>query len=79
LQKPFLSGFSSLLRCGKDLRQLPEILGGSGAEKFVVCATWATQSKPAEDKDAFEVRQEHLDLLPKPDLDLSPQLPSPCT
>jgi len=38
---PFLSGFSRLLRCGKDLRQLAEVLGGGGEEKFVVCAAWA--------------------------------------
>lgn len=39
---PCLSGFARFLRCGKDLRQLPEVLGGSGEEKFVVCAAWAT-------------------------------------
>lgn len=39
---PFLSGFSRLLRCGKDLRQLPEVLGGGGEEEFIVCAARAT-------------------------------------
>ena len=39
---PFLSGVSRLLRCGKDLGQLAEVLGGCGEEKFVICAAWAT-------------------------------------
>ncbi len=39
---PFMSGFSRLLRCGKYLGQFPEVLGGGGEEKFVVCAAWAT-------------------------------------
>jgi hypothetical protein len=38
---PFLSGFSRLLRCGKDLGQFPEVLGGGGEEEFVICAAWA--------------------------------------
>jgi len=41
-QMPFLSGFSRLLRCGKYLGQLPEVLGGGGEEKFVVFAAWTT-------------------------------------
>ncbi|MGX0974603.1 hypothetical protein ACSSVY_000299 [Roseovarius sp. MBR-51] len=39
---PFLSGFSRLLRCGKDLGQFPEVLGGCGEEEFVICAAWTT-------------------------------------
>ena len=39
---PFLSGCLRFLRCGKDLSQFPEVLGGGGEEKFVVCATWPT-------------------------------------
>jgi len=35
---PFLSGFSRLLRCRKDLGQFSEVLGGSGEEEFVICA-----------------------------------------
>ena len=35
---PFLSGFSRLLRCGKDLGQFAEVLGGGSEEEFVVCA-----------------------------------------
>jgi hypothetical protein len=41
-QAPFLSCFSRLLRCGKDLRQFPEVLGGGGEEEFVICAAWTT-------------------------------------
>ena len=39
---PFLSGFAHLLRCGKDLGQFPEVLGGGGEEEFVICAAWTT-------------------------------------
>ena len=39
---PFLSGFARLLRCGKDLCQSAEVLGGGGEEEFVVRAAWAT-------------------------------------
>ena len=38
---PFLSGFSRLLRCGKELRQFAEVLGGGGKEEFVVRTAWA--------------------------------------
>jgi hypothetical protein len=34
---PFLSGFSRLLWCGKDLDQFPEILGGWDKQEFVIC------------------------------------------
>ena len=40
-QAVLLSGFSWMLRCGKELSQFPEVLGGGGEEEFVVCATWA--------------------------------------
>ena len=41
VRRPLPSGFSRLLRGGKDLRQLPEVLGGGGEEEFVVCAARA--------------------------------------
>uniref|UniRef100_UPI002493AF89 hypothetical protein n=1 Tax=Epibacterium ulvae TaxID=1156985 RepID=UPI002493AF89 len=37
-QAPFLSGFSCLLRCRKDLGQFAEVLGGGSEEEFVICA-----------------------------------------
>ena len=39
---PFLSGFSRLLRCRKDLGQFAEVLGGCGEQEFVICATWSS-------------------------------------
>ena len=42
VQALFLSGFAQLLRCRKDLRQFPEVLGGGGEEEFVVRAAWAS-------------------------------------
>lgn len=43
--------------------KLPEVLGGGGERKFVLDATWASQSEPTQAKDAFEVGEEHLDLF----------------
>ena len=39
---PFFSGSLRLLRCGKDLRQFAEVLGGGGEEECVVCTAWAS-------------------------------------
>ena len=39
---PFLSGFSCLLRCRKDLGQFAEVLGGCGEQEFVICAARST-------------------------------------
>jgi hypothetical protein len=39
---PFLSGFSRLLRCGKDLGQFPEVLGGGCEQKLVIGAARTT-------------------------------------
>ena len=54
-----------MLRCGKDFRQFPEVLGGGGEEEFVARAAWTAQSETSETEDAFEVGEEHLDLLPE--------------
>ncbi len=40
-QAPFWSGFLCLLRCGKDLRQFAEVLGGGGEEEFIIGTTWS--------------------------------------
>ena len=37
---PLWSGFSRLLRCGKDLSQFAEVLGGGGEQELVICTTW---------------------------------------
>mgnify|MGYP001825084371 CR=1 FL=1 len=63
---PFLSGFARLLRCGKDLGQFAEVLGGGGEQEFVICAAWSAQSEPSQPEYAFEVREEHRDLLSEP-------------
>jgi hypothetical protein len=38
-------------------------LGGCGEVEFVAGAVWPSQSQPIELQDAFEVSEEHLDLL----------------
>lgn len=47
----------------EDLGELPEVLGGGGEVEFVVCATWAAQSKPVQTENPLQVREQHLDLL----------------
>jgi len=39
-------------------------LGDGSQNKFVLGASWTTQSKPAELQNALQVREPHLDLLP---------------
>jgi hypothetical protein len=46
-----------------DLGQLAQVLGGGSEDKLVFCTVWSPQAQAVELKDAFEVREEHLDLL----------------
>jgi hypothetical protein len=39
-------------------------LGGGGEEEFVSCAVGTAQSEETESKDALEMGEQHLDLLP---------------
>ncbi len=48
--------------CSK-LRQLPQVLRGGGEEELVSGALRSAQAQTAEFEDAFEVGEEHLDLL----------------
>ena len=43
--------------------ELFEVLGGCSEDKFVMCAAWAAQSKPAKAVDAFEMGKGHLNLF----------------
>jgi hypothetical protein len=60
---PFLSGSLRFLRCGKDLGQFAEVLGGGGEQEFIVGATSAASSEASEAKNALEMGKQHLDLL----------------
>lgn|GEM_PF-4259083 len=60
---PFWSGVSRLLRCRKDFGQFAEVLGSGGEEEFVICTAWSSQSQPSQSQNAFEVGEEHLNLL----------------
>jgi hypothetical protein len=53
------------LRQREQLGEFSEVLGGGCEVEFVAGAVWATQSEPPEAKDAFEVGEQHLDLLPE--------------
>jgi hypothetical protein len=44
----------------------PQVLSDGGQNKLILGASWTTQSKPTELKDALQVREPHLDLLALP-------------
>jgi len=50
-------------RPGDQRCEPPQILSDGGQNKFILGASGATQSKPAELQDALEVREPHLDVL----------------
>ncbi len=50
-------------RCGNELRQFAEVLGGGGEEELVVGAAWSSQTEAVEAQDALEMCEQHLDLL----------------
>ena len=41
----------------------PQVLSDGGQNKFVLGASWTTQSKPTELQDTLQVCEPHLDLL----------------
>jgi hypothetical protein len=51
---------------GDELRQLPQILGGSCQEELVFGSAWSAQAQLTEPEDALQVSEEHLDLLSLP-------------
>ena len=51
-------------RCGDQLGELAQVLGGSGEEKLVFCAVWTSKAQPVESEDVLQVGEQHLDLLP---------------
>jgi hypothetical protein len=46
-----------------ELRQVPQILGGGGQKEFVFCSVWAALAQSIEPEDAFQMSEEHPDLL----------------
>ena len=50
-------------RSGNQRREPSQVLSNGGQNKFVLNASWTTQSKPAEFQDALQVCEPHLDLL----------------
>jgi hypothetical protein len=50
-------------RAGDELGEAPQVLGNGGEGKFVLCATWTTESEATEPQDALEVREPHLDTF----------------
>ena len=50
-------------RCGDQLGEFAEVLSGGGEMELVAGTAGAAKSEPVEFQDAFEVSEEHLDLL----------------
>jgi hypothetical protein len=49
-----------------SFRQFPQILGGVGQKEFVFCSVWAALAQSIEPEDAFQMSEEHPDLLSLP-------------
>jgi hypothetical protein len=45
------------------LGEASQVLGDGSEHKLVLCATWAAETETAEPKDAFQVRESHLDAF----------------
>ncbi len=58
------SGGYCLDRQRDELGELAEVLGCCGEEELVPGAIRTSQAQPIKFEDAFEVREQHLDLLP---------------
>ena len=52
------------LRHRDDLGELTEVLCGGGEEELIFCAVWTSEAQSIELQDAFEMGEQHLDLLP---------------
>jgi hypothetical protein len=50
-------------RVGDQLREASEVLGDSREHEFILYATRATQTEPAQPQDALQVREPHLNAL----------------
>ena len=50
-------------RLGDELCEPAEVLGDRRERELVLCAAWASQTKPAEPQDTLQVREPHLDAL----------------
>ena len=49
-----------------ELGKLAEVLSGGGEDELITCAVRSPKSQSIEPEDAFEVSEQHLDLLAKP-------------
>lgn len=46
-----------------QLGHLAEVLGCGGEEELIVGAIWSSQAQSTQLEDAFQVREQHFDLL----------------
>jgi hypothetical protein len=60
----FRSGRRDWVGHRDQIRQIPEVLGGSGKEELIAGAAGSSEPQTVEPDNAFEVREQHLNLLP---------------
>ena len=61
---PLLCGNDAVWRpWWSEFRQSPQVLGGCCKQEFVSRTTWTSQPQTRHPENAFEVSEEHLDLL----------------
>src|SRR5690606_27251663 len=41
----------------------PQVLGCGSQEELILCSIWSSEAQAIQLEDAFEVREQHLDLL----------------
>jgi len=58
------SGGGDRLRAGDELCEVAQVLDGGGEVKFVTSAARTAQPQSVELRDAVEMCEQHLDLLP---------------
>lgn len=63
---PYPSDGGRQRRHRDQLGHLAEVLGGGSEEELVFGTVWTSQAQAIELQDAFEVREQHLDLLSLP-------------
>jgi hypothetical protein len=54
---------SHLSRIGHQPGQSAQVLGGCRHQKLVLCSGWSSETQAVEPENAFEMREQHLDLL----------------
>jgi hypothetical protein len=61
----YAASISGSIFIGLSRAKRLRFLGGGGEEKFVAGAVWTPEAQAGQSKDALEMGEQHLDLLPR--------------